>query len=62
MISPLLGSNCRHVPTCSTYTIEAMREWGVLKGFWLGVKRLSTCHPWGSHGYDSVPKKSEPSK
>ncbi len=56
-ISPLLGQNCRHEPTCSQYAIEAIREWGVLKGVFLGVKRLSKCHPWGTHGYDPVPKK-----
>ncbi|MEM9855966.1 MAG: membrane protein insertion efficiency factor YidD [Bacteroidota bacterium] len=57
-ISPLLGSNCRHTPTCSAYAIEAINEWG-LKGFWMGIKRISRCHPWGTHGYDPVPKKSE---
>ncbi len=56
-ISPLLGRNCRYAPTCSQYTIEAIREWGPLKGSWMGLKRISRCHPWGSHGYDPVPKK-----
>lgn len=56
-ISPLLGQNCRHEPTCSQYTIEAITEWGVLKGIFLGAKRLSKCHPWGKYGYDPVPKK-----
>jgi putative membrane protein insertion efficiency factor len=56
-LSPLLGSNCRHTPTCSAYTIEAIEEWGPLKGTWLGMKRISKCHPWGSHGYDPIPKK-----
>ncbi len=57
LISPLLGQNCRHEPTCSQYTIEAIQEWGAIKGTWLGVKRLSKCHPWGTFGYDPVPKK-----
>lgn len=39
--------------------IESIKEWGVLKGGWLGLKRLSSCHPWGGHGYDPVKKKSE---
>ena len=55
-ISPILGSNCRYHPTCSHYTIEAIQEWGPLKGTWLGIKRLSTCHPWGGHGMQEVPK------
>ena len=56
VISPLLGQNCRHQPTCSQYTIEAIAEWGVFKGIWLGMKRISKCHPWGTSGYDPVPK------
>ncbi|WP_306309362.1 membrane protein insertion efficiency factor YidD [Fulvivirga ligni] len=56
-ISPLLGSNCRHSPTCSQYTIEAIQEWGPIKGIWLGMKRISKCHPWGTSGYDPVPKR-----
>lgn len=59
VISPLLPNSCRHVPTCSQYTIEAIREWGPLKGSWLGLKRLSKCHPWGAHGYDPVPRKKD---
>ncbi|MFT4679520.1 MAG: putative membrane protein insertion efficiency factor [Flavobacteriales bacterium] len=55
IISPLLGQNCRHEPTCSNYTIEAIQEWGVIKGVWLGIKRISKCHPWGTTGYDPVP-------
>lgn len=56
-VSPLLGANCRFSPTCSEYTIQAVKEWGPLKGTWLGMKRISKCHPWGGHGYDPVPKK-----
>ena len=57
VLSPLLGKNCRFEPTCSQYMIESIREWGPLKGVWLGVKRISKCHPWGPHGHDPVPRK-----
>lgn len=55
-ISPLTGPTCRFTPTCSQYTIEAIREWGILKGWWMGMKRIASCHPWGKHGHDPVPK------
>ncbi|MCC6599509.1 MAG: membrane protein insertion efficiency factor YidD [Crocinitomicaceae bacterium] len=58
VLSPLLGSNCRFTPTCSQYAIDAIEEWGAMKGTWLGIKRISKCHPWGSYGYDPVPKKN----
>ncbi len=58
LISPLLGSNCRYQPTCSHYMIEAVQEWGLFKGTWLGLKRIGRCHPWGDHGFDPVPKKN----
>ena len=58
-ISPLLGANCRYMPTCSAYAIEAIKIHGPIKGGWLGIKRISSCHPWGGHGYDPVPKKNK---
>lgn len=58
VLSPLLGSNCRFTPTCSSYMIEAIQEWGPLKGIWLGLKRIGRCHPWGPHGHDPVPKRN----
>lgn len=57
-ISPLLPSACRYNPTCSRYAVEAIEEWGVWKGWILAIKRIMRCHPWGGHGYDPVPKKS----
>lgn len=61
-ISPLLGSNCRHSPTCSAYMIQAIQEWGPFKGTWMGLKRIGRCHPWGTHGYDPVPRRPRPQK
>ena len=54
-ISPLLGSRCRYVPTCSEYAIEAIERFGAVRGGYLAGKRLLSCHPWGKHGYDPVP-------
>lgn len=56
-ISPWFPNSCRHVPTCSQYTIEALKVHGLLKGLALGIKRLLHCHPWGTSGYDPVPQK-----
>jgi len=55
-ISPLTGPTCRYTPTCSQYTVDAIREWGILRGWWMGMKRIASCHPWGKHGHDPVPK------
>ncbi|RFS23977.1 membrane protein insertion efficiency factor YidD [Chitinophaga silvatica] len=54
-ISPLLGSKCRYTPSCSQYGLEAFKKYGPLKGGYLTIKRILSCHPWGGHGYDPVP-------
>ena len=56
-ISPWLGTNCRYEPTCSHYTLEALKVHGLFKGSWLAIKRIGSCHPWGGEGYDPVPPK-----
>ncbi len=56
-ISPLLGNNCRFYPTCSNYMIQAIEVHGVVKGLWLGIKRILRCNPWSAGGYDPVPPK-----
>ncbi|WXS13305.1 membrane protein insertion efficiency factor YidD [Salmonella enterica subsp. enterica serovar Infantis] len=55
LISPLLGPHCRFTPTCSSYGIEALRRFGVIKGSWLTVKRVLKCHPLHPGGDDPVP-------
>ena len=60
-ISPVLsflagpGNGCRFQPTCSRYFLEAVETHGVLRGGWMGLRRLGRCHPWGGQGHDPVP-------
>tara|TARA_B100000900_G_scaffold212082_1_gene179789 strand:- start:934 stop:1158 length:225 start_codon:yes stop_codon:yes gene_type:complete len=54
LISPLFPSRCRYQPTCSNYFIESLKEQGLFKGIFLGVKRILNCHPWGGSGHDPV--------
>ena len=55
-ISPLIGPSCRYLPTCSEYSIEALKTYGFTKGVFLSVKRIISCHPWGNSGFDPVKK------
>lgn len=62
VLSPVIGANCRHEPTCSRYSFEAIERFGALKGLWLTLKRVSKCQPWGTWGYDPVPEKNTTDK
>tara|TARA_Y100001970_G_C13808934_1_gene638980 strand:+ start:201 stop:440 length:240 start_codon:yes stop_codon:yes gene_type:complete len=61
LISPLFGSSCRYLPTCSNYFIGCLKEYGFFKGIIIGTKRILTCHPFkilgGSEGFDPVKKR-----
>ena len=65
-ISPLLGSRCRYLPTCSEYYIDSLRVHGLIKGSILGIKRIFSCHPFkilgGGDGLDVVPNKKDLTK
>ena len=54
-LSPLVGFDCRHLPTCSEYADEALDRFGLWAGCWMTLARLLRCHPWGTSGLDFVP-------
>ena len=55
VLSPIVPPHCRHLPTCSEYAIEALREHGAVRGGWLAIRRITRCHPFGTSGFDPVP-------
>ncbi|MFO0835023.1 MAG: membrane protein insertion efficiency factor YidD [Phycisphaerales bacterium] len=54
-LSPVVGRQCRYVPTCSNYAIDALNEFGPIKGSWLALRRVLRCHPFARGGYDPAP-------
>jgi len=61
ILSPYIGNNCRYLPTCSEYFIDSLKEFGLFKGCFLGLKRILSCHPikilGGGEGFDPIKKK-----
>ena len=62
LISPILGNSCRYFPSCSDYSIEALKTFGFLKGIYLSLKRILSCHPFKEGGIDLVKKKMKVKK
>ena len=66
IISPLLGQSCRYLPTCSEYSIDALKEFGLIKGTFVSLKRILSCHPikflGGGDGFDSIKKEMKAKK
>lgn len=54
-LKPLIGMECRHLPTCSEYALDAIETNGAWRGCWLALSRICRCHPWGSSGFDPPP-------
>jgi len=55
VISPLYGDVCRYYPSCSSYAMQSIQHYGVIRGIWMGTRRLARCHPWAEGGIDDVP-------
>ena len=62
IFSPYVGRSCRFAPTCSQYALDALHEYGALKGSWLALRRIGRCHPWHAGGYDPLPTKTDASQ
>ena len=62
LISPMISPSCRYLPTCSEYSIEALKTYGFAKGLLLSFRRIVSCHPWGNSGFDPVKKEIKTKK
>ena len=62
LISPVVSPSCRYLPTCSEYSIEALKTYGFAKGLLLSFRRIISCHPWGNSGFDPVKKEIKTKK
>ena len=62
LVSPVIGPSCRYLPTCSDYSVEALKTYGFVKGLLLSLKRIMSCHPWGNSGFDPVKKEIKAKK
>ncbi|MDT5349219.1 MAG: uncharacterized protein QOH91_2506 [Mycobacterium sp.] len=59
MVSPLRPASCRFIPTCSQYAVDALTEYGLIRGSWLAAARLAKCGPWHRGGWDPIPERHE---
>ena len=62
LVSPIIGNNCRYLPTCSEYSIDALKKLGLFKGIFFSAKRILSCHPWSKGGFDPVKKEMKVKK
>ena len=59
VISPVYGDVCRYYPSCSSFALQAIQQYGVVRGSWMGIRRIARCHPWAAGGVDDVPQRSD---